>query len=152
MDKLDLSAWKDEEPPQDLAARTIARLQAMPREPWYVRWAKSADVGLQRFASQKLRPVTAGLALVCTLVLLFPVLKPNWERGRSSSEQVACQNNERMLEKALLKYVEDHQGRYPASLEELKPKYLQAVPSCPVVGRPGTYQLTARSVLCRAQH
>ena len=43
---------------------------------------------------------------------------------------IVCKSNLKNLGTALEDYAVDHEGRYPAKLEELQPDYLKKIPSC----------------------
>ncbi len=51
-----------------------------------------------------------------------------------------CYQNLKEVGTAMEMWSTDHAGRYPTTLEALVPDHLEAVPSCPVAGKP-TYQL-----------
>lgn len=46
----------------------------------------------------------------------------------------ACELNLRNLGTMVEMWAVDHNGRYPAALSEMKPKYFSAVPTCPAAG------------------
>jgi hypothetical protein len=125
--------WADTSPPSDLAARTIARL-AQPDTPWWKRLARSFDDALSRFGAHSPTRVTGLATVAVTLLLLVPVLSPNWTRGRSSGAVTGCRANLRLLGKTLDRYAKDHQGHYPSRLVEMKPDYVRLFPECPKAG------------------
>jgi hypothetical protein len=47
---------------------------------------------------------------------------------------VACKGNLRSISSALDYYSSEHKGRYPSSLQELAPDYLETIPSCAASG------------------
>ena len=130
-----LQAWKPEEPPAGLASRTIARLAAEPvKVGWWSRMAQSVDNGLAAFGAHRPTRLSGLATVLVALILLYPVVSPNWERGRSSGAVTGCRANLRILEKALDSYAMDHGDRYPARLADLAPKYVKRFPECPHAG------------------
>jgi hypothetical protein len=47
----------------------------------------------------------------------------------------ACMSHCRSIAKAINKYAEDHNGEYPDKLDQLIPKYLKQIPTCPTVNK-----------------
>lgn len=58
--------------------------------------------------------------------------KRNQEIQRSYS---TCYQNLALLEKALMEYKMNNNGKYPGQLRALVPKYIKAIPTCPQAGR-----------------
>lgn len=130
-----LTTWESEEPPSGLTGRTIDRLASEPvKVSWWRRWAQTLDQGLAAFGAHRPTRVSGLATVLVALLLLYPVISPNWERGRSSGAATGCRANLRILEKALDRYRAEHDGRYPARLEELAPRYLRRFPECPHAG------------------
>ena len=74
------------------------------------------------------------LVILAIIALIFR------QQGQVSAESgelegvKACQANLRSLSTAFEMYATDSNGRYPSSIEDLVPRYIEAVPSCPVAG------------------
>ncbi|MFN8612670.1 MAG: hypothetical protein U0931_34345 [Vulcanimicrobiota bacterium] len=129
----DLDQWQAPEPPKDLGERAMAaiRKEAAPKPGF---WAR-LDQALGRFAAHRPTPITGLVTVAVTVVLLGQVLSPNLWRGRSSSDNSACQRNLKVVNQALEAYQHEHQGLYPDRLSQLKPDYLAQLPDCPDSGR-----------------
>ena len=56
-----------------------------------------------------------------------------WGQAAPSDEQ-KCSDNLQLLLRSLAKYQKDHQNRYPNQLQDLVPRYLSQLPTCPVGG------------------
>ena len=65
----------------------------------------------------------------CLFCIVFRI--PVIVSGRSGIF-CACQGNLKNLGTALDMYKDDHKGKYPLSLSQLKPKYLRFIPKCPI--------------------
>ncbi|MCL5036730.1 MAG: hypothetical protein M1269_06370 [Chloroflexi bacterium] len=50
-----------------------------------------------------------------------------------------CDENLVMIRTAILKYLDDHNGKLPKELETLLPAYMKALPVCPASGFPDSY-------------
>ena len=55
--------------------------------------------------------------------------------GTPGEARQACEGNLKNLGTAIEMYATDHQGQYPASIKEITPNYLRAVPKCPAYGK-----------------
>lgn len=136
-----LRAWEDEDPSPGLANRTIARLAAEPvQQPWWRRLALAVDRRLAAFGAHRPTRVTGLATVMVALLVLYPVVSPNWERGRSSGAVTGCRANLRLLGKALDRYAQEHGQHYPDRLADLAPKYVRLFPECPHAGA-DTYSL-----------
>lgn len=122
--------WQVDCPSDNRIDRALARVEAA-SAPWWQGWFRAIDLGLQRFGQHRLTLGSGALTALLALGLMVKVLSPNYLRGRSTGAEFACQRNLRLLEQALAAYAVDHQGLYPPSLMELKPRYLKVVPHCP---------------------
>ncbi len=82
-----------------------------------------------------------------TLVLAFVVLSLATAfvhieaRSQARGDLVGCKANFKNIGCALEIYAVDHDGYYPASLDDLTPLYLKRLPPCPAAGY-STYRLT----------
>ncbi|MCW5872921.1 MAG: hypothetical protein KIS61_37085, partial [Candidatus Eremiobacteraeota bacterium] len=74
--------------------------------------------------------------------LLFLLLTVSLATARDNSI-LGCTQNLKGIATGLEMYASDHSGRYPASLQELVPKYLQSIPACPAARR-DTYSASWR--------
>lgn len=129
-----LRGW-EEDVPSGLANRTIARLAAEPVTlSWWRRLALAVDQRLAAFGAHRPTRVTGLATVMVALILLYPVVSPNWERGRSSGAVTGCRSNLRLLGKALDRYAKDHDNRFPAKMSDLTPKYVRMFPECPHAG------------------
>lgn len=57
---------------------------------------------------------------VLTLLVWTAVLAPVFMKGRSKAKQASCMSNQRMIATSILMYCQDHNGAYPASLNDVK--------------------------------
>jgi hypothetical protein len=128
-----LPVWEVPEPSPTLVERTMARVRA--EAPRRLSWWERMDLALQRFGSHQPTRRTAFATAMITCLLLGKVLSPNLWRGRSEGAEVACQRNVSILEHALQRYYEEHQGRFPVHLNELKGDYVRQLPECPDSGK-----------------
>ncbi len=71
------------------------------------------------------------LVILAIIAVLAAILYPNYMRAKSRSKFMHCRGNLGDLATALERYAADNDGYYPTSLQELTPKYLEAIPSCP---------------------
>lgn len=110
----------------------MARVRA--EAPQQRSWWERLDLALQRFGSHQPTRMTGFATLMITCLLLGKVLSPNLWRGRSEGAKVACQRNVSVLEHALQRYYDEHQGRFPARLSALRGEYVQRLPECPDSG------------------
>lgn len=97
--------------------------------------------------------------IVAIIAILAWVLVPNFMRARTRSQGFGCRSNVANLGRALDRYGADCKGNYPVTLGQLTPRYLKAIPSCPMVGSVTyAYQGTqagnasAFSVICAGDH
>lgn len=67
---------------------------------------------------------------------------------------IGCQEFVTRIGEALRKYHLENNGRYPAALEELTPKYLPYVPTCHSSEKPYEYKVTGKEFLvsCAGPH
>ncbi|MEW6277992.1 MAG: hypothetical protein AB1758_05165, partial [Candidatus Eremiobacterota bacterium] len=82
-----------------------------------------------------LKTYGSGIASVTfTTGFLAGLVAPNFLQARARGQLSACESNLKNIGTACEMWSTDHGGRYPASLNELAPDYLKAVPSCPAAG------------------
>ncbi|MDQ7827235.1 MAG: hypothetical protein RDV48_30860 [Candidatus Eremiobacteraeota bacterium] len=65
------------------------------------------------------------------LVLFLGIALPHFIHVRHCGQYVACSSNLHSIALSLEKFAEAHEGRYPSSLEELKPDKIREIPTCP---------------------
>lgn len=74
------------------------------------------------------------LVVLGVVALFMGVLLRIYWKAKPGSDLVLCKSNLSKIGTALEKYSFDHNGEYPASLDALVPKYVEAVPDCPAAG------------------
>lgn len=74
--------------------------------------------------------------------------------ARSQSDLLGCQSFLTRIGEGLSQYAKDHEGRYPATLDELAPKYIPNVPACTRAQSPYLYTQTGKGfkVACPGPH
>jgi hypothetical protein len=72
------------------------------------------------------------------------VFLESFNGAREQGQLTACQSNLKNIGTACEMYSTDHAGRYPKTLAELVPDYLQAIPTCPAAGS-DTYSSTYKA-------
>lgn len=55
--------------------------------------------------------------------------------SRPQGYLTSCKSNLKSLGTACERYSVDHEGHYPATLQQLTPKYMKAIPNCPMAER-----------------
>lgn len=75
-----------------------------------------------------------GIILVLCAVCFF-FLFPNFMRARRDAWFMQCRTHLKEIGTALDSYSKAHGDRYPTSLSELTPQYLQSLPHCPADDR-----------------
>jgi hypothetical protein len=88
----------------------------------------------------KKRPEFILLVFKWLILILIPAayLIPHFfmPLGRHPGQRTACRSNLKDLAAALQSYREDHDDRYPESLDQLvSGRYLQQLPTCPAAGK-----------------
>lgn len=78
----------------------------------------------------KVNKVTVGLSVFGIISILI-LTGPNFVRTRVGGHFCICQNNCKNIGAALGMYSTDHGGKYPKSLGELTPRYINEIPKCP---------------------
>ena len=73
----------------------------------------------------------AFIALGVVIVLFLLVTVPGFLRAKDQGQFTHCKSNLKNLATALEMYSSDNGGRYPKRLEEVTPKYLKELPTCP---------------------
>ncbi|GMU52724.1 MAG: hypothetical protein AMXMBFR33_18700 [Candidatus Xenobia bacterium] len=146
-------AWQVPDPPADLRAR----IQLAAQRP--TGWWHSFRLALDRLACYQPSPRAGLVGLLLGICLFGLVLYPTTQRYYSGGTAAGCRNNQNILRSALADYARDHQGRYPASLDELHGKYLQATPICPesaIDSYSATYQVSPKAdrytLSCQSEH
>lgn len=81
------------------------------------------------------------LAFTAMAAVLAAILVPNWMRARARGSLTACKSNLKNIGTALEMYSTHFAGKYPASLQQVVPNYLESLPECPSAGKM-TYQAT----------
>lgn len=76
----------------------------------------------------------AVVGLAC-LLLFVNVVWPRYLCEKEARKFCKCQSNCVKINTALEEYADQHGGRFPESLEELVPEYLEVIPTCPAAGR-----------------
>ena len=77
--------------------------------------------------------------LLITLAVLGIVMVARW-RATSYANLIGCQQYLTRIEQGLQAYAKEHDGRYPASLEELVPEKIPHVPTCAASQKPYLYE------------
>lgn len=67
-----------------------------------------------------------------------------YEGAKESAEVATCAANRRSISSVAQQY-NAMEGKYPSSIQQLVPKYLQSVPTCPSGGK---YTLQGSTVTC----
>lgn len=75
-------------------------------------------------------------ALLCIAIVavLGAIILPNFIRARAQGRTTSCKSNLKNIATALAMYRDDA-GSYPSALNQLSPRYLKGIPTCPSVGR-----------------
>lgn len=73
---------------------------------------------------------TLAFTLIICGILFYFLLLPNFQRGKGPT-LTPCKDNLKNVATALEMYASDNSGRYPKSLDQLVPKYLRVIPTCP---------------------
>lgn len=96
-------------------------------------------------------PSRRTLAILAFSILV--VLVAYTTAGRQG-DLIACQAFLTHLGGDLAQYAKDNGGRYPASLQDLVPKYVPSVPQCPRSDKPYLYEHTDAGfkVSCQGHH
>lgn len=100
-------------------------------------------------APRKMKPVNRMMELfivAAIFAILALIILPNFMRARAQGTLTACKSNLKNIGTSLEMYSTDHRGRYPQSLSELVPAYLNAIPTCPSAGK-DTYSAGYRSTM-----
>ncbi len=78
------------------------------------------------------------LVELITVIFIFSVIItimiPNMRRAFYRARLTGCQSNLRNIATAVQSYMVDTK-RYPSSLADLKPNYINAIPTCPAAGK-----------------
>lgn len=83
-------------------------------------------------------------AIIVLFLAVAALIAPNWIRARAQGRGTGCKSNLKNIGTAFEMYSTDWGGRYPATLEQLTPRYLKTIPECAAAGEV-TYRST-RSV------
>lgn len=84
-----------------------------------------------------------GMTLAGFIVALLSLI-PNMRRAQAGGHLTACKSNLKNIATAMEMYSTDWSGHYAASLDQLIPRYLEKLPSCPVTGTV-TYKMYSSS-------
>lgn len=84
---------------------------------------------VQRYDCRISKAVMWVSSLSFLILMIFTV--PNFVRAKASGQFTACQSNCKNIGTALDVYSTDHNGKYPESLGELTPHYINEIPKCP---------------------
>lgn len=78
-------------------------------------------------------PLNPLIMAIVTMVILYLsyYLLLDYARGRAKVRFATCQNNCKKIATALDKFAENNDGKYPETLEQLKGKYIESIPTCP---------------------
>ena len=96
-----------------------------------------------------------GLGLMLGGILLVFAFGQNIVKARSASTYHHCKGNLKSIADALSLYRADWDEKYPASEDQLVPKYLKSIPVCPETGEPTyKFELQPKSFLvyCRSHN
>jgi len=104
---------------------------------------------LSHFSMKNMREAYNALGVTVVallfLFLLFIMEGSSLLSSRRMGLLLACKGNLKSISSALEYYSSDHAGRYPASLNDLVPDYLESVPSCSASGgSPYHYESTVK--------
>lgn len=93
-------------------------------------------------------------AFLTFLTLLALVVGLAYILARSQSDLLGCQSFLTRIGEGLTRYAREHEGRYPATLDELAPEYIPTVPVCTRAQSPYLYTLTEKGfkVACPGPH
>jgi len=83
-------------------------------------------------------------AIIALILAVAALIVPNWMRARAQGRGTSCKSNLKNIGTAFEMYSTDWSGSYPATLEQLTPRYLKTIPECSAAGEV-TYRST-RSV------
>lgn len=70
------------------------------------------------------------------IVVGLLVVVSAWYHREQTALVRQCESNETDIGTAVLMFCVEHEGRYPASLQELSPSFLRVVPNCPASREP----------------
>jgi hypothetical protein len=110
-----IDTWPAEDPPRDLAARTLARIEQAQQQSRFDRQIRTLALaggpgggsGGRRFAWNDLAAVAA------MLIAAFSLGLPMLSSSRAQSRQIACADNLRVAGAAMGGYAADNQGQMP---------------------------------------
>lgn len=78
---------------------------------------------------------TLNILALLAILLVASAFIPSLFRTRASSRINRCESNLKNIGTSFEMYAQDHHGKYPDSLDEIIPKYLQHPQVCPIAKR-----------------
>lgn len=91
-------------------------------------------------------------AVIAVGVVLAALLVPNFIRARSRGQLTACKSNLKNIGTALEMYSTDWAGHYPRNLNQVTPKYLKTIPTCPNSGENRYYYIQGQNLPYNTAH
>lgn len=71
------------------------------------------------------------LIVITIIAILISLILPNYMKARAQSLMASCKGNLQKMAQSVEMYSMDSAGVYPNTLDEIMPRYLRAMPTCP---------------------
>ena len=100
------------------------------------------------------------MIVIAIISILSTIMLPNMVRARSQGRLTGCTTNMKNIATAVETYSTGNGSRYPTSLQQLPPRYIQTIPTCPSAGKNDPYlsgfasasNPDAYSLVCTGNH
>ena len=87
------------------------------------------------------------MVVVVILGILVAIAIPIYNNVTDDAKQKACDSNVKAIQAAVSMYQTANSGALPKQLEDLVPKYIEAIPKCPVNDAENTYSIDKNGIV-----